>query len=79
MAYVIVENRGNLFFNEVKTHENGADFSGTVNVGGLLHFCDIWENQGSKGKYLSIRFKLMDKQPTGTSTPEFNPNDDVPG
>jgi hypothetical protein len=60
------ENYGNMFKNENKELETNADYTGTINVGGTLYFIDGWLREGAKGKYLSIRVKQKDKQPTDT-------------
>lgn len=53
MAYVTKVNRGNLFKN--KEGSGKADYTGEINVNGVLYFIDAFINEGTQGKYMSLR------------------------
>ena len=55
-------NRGVLFKNDEK-RENGPDYSGSLNVGGVEHFLDAWIKTSQAGrKFMSVSVKPKQKQ-----------------
>lgn len=58
-----------------KKSEKHPGYSGTVNVDGVLHFCDVWVKEWEGKKFLSMSFKKRDKQ-DGETTLRVNTFDD---
>ena len=57
-------NSGVLFKNERKTKDTHPDYAGSYTDGdGNEYFLDAWIKEGKKGKFMSLRTKLKDKQP----------------
>lgn len=55
-------NRGALFKNDEK-RENGPDYSGSLNVGGVEHFLDAWIKTSQAGrKFMSVSVKPKQQQ-----------------
>lgn len=62
-------NRGVLFKNDEK-RENGPDYSGSLNVGGVEHFLDAWIKTSQAGrKFMSVSVKPKQKQAPAKAAP----------
>ena len=72
MAYQTPNNRGNLFKNQEKSQEGGPDYSGELVVDGVAYFLDGWLNDGTRGKYMSVRVKRKNKQPETPFTEAYD-------
>lgn len=62
MSYKHEVNRGSIFKNREKDKNFSPDYSGMLNVDGVLYFVDGWINEGKDGKFLGLRIKKRDKQ-----------------
>lgn len=66
-------NRGVLFKNEKKQHENQPDYTGNINVGGTDFWLSAWVKTAQSGrKYMSVSVTAKeDQQPTGKTHGEM--------
>ncbi|OUT96935.1 MAG: hypothetical protein CBB96_00830 [Gammaproteobacteria bacterium TMED36] len=64
MAYEYKESRGSLFKVEEKTHPEGPDYTGKINVGNTIFDLAGWKTTAKSGKtYLSVKISPeYDKQ-----------------
>lgn len=62
MSYKHEVNRGSMFKNRVKERESSPDYSGVINIDGVLYFIDSWISEGKAGKFLSLKVKKRNKQ-----------------
>lgn len=46
--------RGVLFRNDRKSHDNQPDYKGQVNIGGVEFWLSAWIKEGKKGKFMSL-------------------------
>lgn len=64
------ELRGVLFKNEDKQSDSHPDYKGSATVEGVDYFLDAWINTSDSGrKYMSLRMKAKDKQPSRQDQP----------
>ena len=72
------DNSGAIFVNDRKEKGSHPDRSGTATINGVEYWVSGWLKQGEKGPFLSLAFKLKEKQaekPAG-KTPRPIPGDD---
>jgi hypothetical protein len=55
-------NRGVLFKNDRKAHENQPDYKGQVNVDGVEFWLSAWIKTGQKGKFMSLSVTPKEEQ-----------------
>lgn len=68
MAYIQKTNGFSLFKNDKEgKSENYPDYSGEINVDGVLYFIDGWIKQGAQSKFLSGKIKKKENQATTTA------------
>jgi uncharacterized protein (DUF736 family) len=68
--FVVKEGRGSFFKNTQKKSENSPDYSGTVNVAGVMHHLAGWKETSKNGlEYLSISIKPQDGNPRLVQAP----------
>lgn len=60
MPYEMKPNTGSLFKNDKKTEDTHANARGSALIDGVEYWIDAWTNEGSKGKYQSLKFKRKD-------------------
>jgi hypothetical protein len=52
--------RGVLFKNDRKGHENQPDYKGQINVGGVEFWLSAWIKNGQNGKFMSLSVTAKD-------------------
>jgi hypothetical protein len=63
--------RGALFKNDKKSHENQPDYTGTLNVSGVDFFLSAWIKTAESGrKYMSLAVTEKEKQKPAAKTPD---------
>jgi len=56
MAFKLKEDHGSLWHNENKSKDNHPDYTGKINVGGVILELGGWKNETKDGKtYLGIK------------------------
>jgi hypothetical protein len=56
MSYEMREGQGSLFENERRSEDWHPEFRGKVMLpGGVVHWCDVKERVGERGRWLSLR------------------------
>jgi hypothetical protein len=79
MAYEYPPNRGSLFKNKERNTDTAPEYSGEINIDGVLYFLDAWVNESMSGKYFKLRTKRKDKQPEqSTNHLSTNYDDSIP-
>lgn len=64
------ELKGVLFKNTEKEKETQPDYRGDAQIDGVSYFMDAWINTAESGrKYMSVKFKAKEKQPTRQAAP----------
>lgn len=68
-AFIHKANRGSVFKN---TTEEGkkSTYSGTINVGGVFYFIDLFEEEGRSGSYYNVTVVKNNKQPLEEDIPQ---------
>jgi hypothetical protein len=70
MAYEMREGEGSIFKNDDKREgKRDPDYRGNALIGGVAYFVDSWINTSKDGtrKFMSLKFKRRDKQPSASS------------
>ena len=63
-----------LFKNDRKTETKHPDYTGSfTDEHGREYFADAWIKEGAKGKFMSGRVKLKDKQKNAAPAPTTHP------
>jgi hypothetical protein len=75
--------RGVLFKNDRKEHDNHPDYKGSLNVNGVEFWLSAWIKEGARGKFMSLSIKPKDQQrqaepPRRQPPPRRQSHDDGP-
>lgn len=62
-------NRGVLFKNDRKGHNNQPDYKGSINVNGQEFWLSAWIKEGEKGKFMSLSVSQKEQQHGKESAP----------
>lgn len=61
------ENRGALFVNDRKEHDNHPDLKGSINVDGKDYWLSAWNRDTAKGPVISISVQAKDSPRQGVA------------
>lgn len=63
MPYEQRDNSGTLFKNDDREKETHPHAKGKAMIGGVMYWVSAWTKDGAKGRFQSLSFKRMDRQP----------------
>ena len=68
-------NRGSMFDNDHKTNDRQPDFSGSIDVNGMIYWISAWKEMTQAGKKkLSLAVKVQEeRQPERQQQPQTRP------
>jgi len=62
MTFEHKPNSGSLFVNDKKDKDSHPDRTGSALIGGVEYWVSGWINDGTKGKYLGMKFTPKDEE-----------------
>jgi len=62
MAFQHKDNTGSLFRNDKREKESQPHAKGSALIGGIEYWISAWTNEGSRGKYQSLKFEPKEKR-----------------
>lgn len=76
-TFVHKVNRGSAFKNEEGSTKK-SDYSGSINVEGVLYFLDVYIDESVKGKYLNVAVQKKQKQEGALQPTKTYLEEDIP-
>ena len=69
MAYEMKDMTGSIFKNEKREKETQPQGKGQALIDGVEYWVSAWTNDGTNGKYQSLKFERKDKQAAPSKPP----------
>jgi hypothetical protein len=66
---------GSISKNKKKEKDSHPDYRGSCTINGVQYWISSWVNEGSDGKYLSLKFQQKDEAPRQSA---LSDDDDIP-
>ena len=75
MAYEHKDNTGSLFKNDRREKDTHPNLQGSAVIDGVEYWLSAWTNEGSKGKWISLKFKRKEGRRPDDGDPGFRDED----